>query len=227
MVANRSMIETAGPRDRGYPLHRRHRALTLIELMVAMTASAIIFLAALRAFQQGRFVGTHIDRQMTQAASVHDLWQLLASDIGSSFVLEVPQEPGAWVGGADSMRFLAVRPEGRPVEVEYRFARATGAGATRQIARSTRFCSGSVAIGPWERTVVAEGVAGFELRYAASSEGSDALAWTTEFRGDRAPPKAVEVHLVRAGPQGASPEEYRWVIATRAQLPAGPAGGGT
>jgi hypothetical protein len=159
---------------------------------------------------------------MTRAAGVYDLWQLLASDVGSSFILESPEEAGAWVGGADSMRFLAVRPEGRPVEVEYRFTKAPpGSGALGQIVRSTRFCSGSVAIGAWERTVIAEGVVEFSLRYAAAAEGSDGLAWMTEFRGERAGPRAVEVRAVRARLDGAGPEECRWVIAARAQAPAG------
>lgn len=202
------------------PRGRRH-GLTLVELMIAMTASAVVFLAALRAFQQGRFVSTHIDREMTQAASMYDLRQLLASDVGGSFVLESPEEAGAWVGGPDSMRFLAVRPQGRPVEIEYRFERPKPASESAgQIVRSTRFCSGSTPIGPWERTVVAEGVTAFALRYGATAEGTDALAWVTEFRGERAGPRAVEVHIARANPESKEPEQHRWVIAARAHTSA-------
>jgi prepilin-type N-terminal cleavage/methylation domain-containing protein len=216
-----SMTRRAMPRG-----SRRRRALTLIELMIAMTASAVVFLAALQAFRQGRLVQATLDSRMTNAAGAYDVWRLLSSDVAGSFVLQVKSLPGRWIGLPDKMQFLVVRPAGRPVEVEYKFSKAAPPAATGQVVRLARVCSGSVAIGQWDRVVVARDVAAFELRYAAAGE-SDRLAWTSEYNSTSAPPRAVEIHLVRAPAQGApdaGTEDFRWVIPIRADMPAAQTG---
>ncbi len=207
--------------------HRRS-ALTLIELMVAMTVSAVIVLATLEAFQQGRFVQMRVDRQMQASAREYDLWRLLSGDVANSVVLLADDDAGVWIGQPDSMRFLAVGPGGRPMQIEYKLA-AYGPGTPAGgLLRSTRLASGSVPVGQWGHLTVADGVRAFDLQYGQVAEGSDALTWTTEFNGAQAPPKAVKVRLTWNATEDESadgPQVVEWVLATRADTSANAQGG--
>ncbi len=206
---------------------RTRPALTLIESMIAMTASAVIFLAALQAFRQGRLVQSQLDSRMAAAVAGYDLWRLLSTDVTGSYVLQGQGVPGRWIGLPDTMHFLSVQPAGRPLEVEYKLSKAPSA-STGQVVRLARFCSGSTPVGEWDRVTVAWDVTTFELRFASQVSPSDPLTWTTEFSDNRTLPLAVEVHSVRTPPDAApapAPEEFRWVIPIRATKPADPAGG--
>lgn len=203
---------------------RRLHGLTLIELTVAMAVGAVIVLASLQAFQQGRFVQSRIDTLMNNSGRQYDLWRLMARDVVSSFVLQSEEQTGIWTGKSDSMRFLAVQPAGRPMQVEYAFVKSEAAARLGTLVRSTRLCSGSVPIGQLDPVTVAEGIEQFEVRYGQMAEGSDDLIWTTEYQGSERPPLAVEVRLTwSAGTAGK--QRAHWVMPVRVEMPAAPARG--
>ena len=197
--------------------------LTLIELLIAMAGSAVIFLAALQAFQFGKLAHAKVELQADRSGRAYDLCRLLTRDVANAVAPSGDGDAIAWAGTTTSMQFVTLVPGGCPVQVTYRYDtdRSPRSGV---MVRATRLCSGSAPVSEWSEHVLLDELASVYFRYGAFGADGRRLVWTDRFEHEQQLPRGVEIYVSWPGSDvdGArgTTRSFRCVARTRAEAPA-------
>jgi len=178
---------------------------TLVELLVGLTLMALLSVIlfgglrfGVRAWEAG---GEHVE----QATRLDTVQNLLRQQVSRARSPELdagadPRPPPAFVGGAESLQFIAPLPAHRGAGGSYLFYLTVSEGDGRSdlklawhLFRPEDLAAGDVP--PDEETTLLEGIAGIELAYYGATDPEQPMQWWEAWDGAGGRPQLVRLRV--------------------------------